>query len=683
MKESTTDEEILFPRTDSYVFPENPFESIGFALSGGGFRAAAYGLGTLSVFDALQLKDPKEENLRLLDKVKFISSASGGTITLLAYTASIRKGISFKDYFRHLNKKLTSDGLCQEALDILGDPTQWEDGEKSRNPINAFARAYHNSLFDFLASGERSLGFIIAPDNTSDATHLDEFCFNASEFYTGLSFRFQGTERDWLPKRYGQFGNNNISINLEEEKSAQSISTLKQIRFGDILAASSCFPLGFEPIMFPRDFSYNEGPTQANLKAALHLKTYSWGKSKKFEFSNKNSKRATREKEFADNGEFGLMDGGICDNQGLYSLLKANSRKDKGHKKNERCYNRFDLMIVSDVTSFYMEPFRESVVKKNDWNQETLQYYWNTVRNYNGKIKKWMSRSYIILAMLAVICLLPLFFEGITFASVMLSILGLSLFVAMAYVNKLYKGFFKSYPDLAKILEKESLNDVYKHYFTEDTFINRTAVNLITQLETVKLEAVLNMLKSRAQSAVTMISDVFLKQIRRLIYDQLFINQAYKYRRLNNPIYRLSFTNNKNRKLPDFDEKEDEDEIIYHQRYDEFKKEVNEFCKITPEMQYLAEMAYNASTTLWFTPEQETAGKDNVRKAIIVTGQFSTCYSLLRYTLSLRHSRNFSSLNPDSKERISNLQEQLIAMMHEFTDNPFFLYEKLTNEKSI
>jgi len=51
----------------------------------------------------------------------------------------------------------------------------------------------------------------------------------------------------------GKTGNQYIYFNKIDKT---ALETLKQIKLGDIMASSSCFPAGFEPIIYPRDFSY-------------------------------------------------------------------------------------------------------------------------------------------------------------------------------------------------------------------------------------------------------------------------------------------------------------------------------------------------------------------------------------------------------------------------------------------
>ena len=75
----------IIDRNTSASFPEKPFEDIGFGLSGGGFRAAAYEIS--SVLSLLHGKITRwiREEPTLLRKVRTVSSASGSTITLAIY----------------------------------------------------------------------------------------------------------------------------------------------------------------------------------------------------------------------------------------------------------------------------------------------------------------------------------------------------------------------------------------------------------------------------------------------------------------------------------------------------------------------------------------------------------------------------------------------------------------------
>ncbi|TXE12541.1 hypothetical protein [Algoriphagus aquimarinus] len=79
----------------------------------------------------------------------------------------------------------------------------------------------------------------LKPENIKG--HLKYVCFNATEFSYGLTFRFQNINK---------FGN-------YELKCDQIQAVLKDIRIADAIASSSCFPVGFDPMIFPHDYLEN------------------------------------------------------------------------------------------------------------------------------------------------------------------------------------------------------------------------------------------------------------------------------------------------------------------------------------------------------------------------------------------------------------------------------------------
>lgn len=201
-----------------------PFDNIGIAFSGGGFRAASFALGTLSYLNHLGLDR----------QISFSSSASGGTITNLLYTAYRHEGRNFDDFYRKLESSLSGSVLLEKALDNLNNATLWPEGDKrkQRNLINAFAMAYDELIFE-----KRELG-VYWPEKSSGY----EVCFNTTEFYRGLSFRFQTSGKK---DNFQVIGNNYLKFDVSK------LETLKKIKLGDVLASSSCFPIGFEPIVYP------------------------------------------------------------------------------------------------------------------------------------------------------------------------------------------------------------------------------------------------------------------------------------------------------------------------------------------------------------------------------------------------------------------------------------------------
>ena len=154
--------------------------------------------------------------------------------------------------------------------------------------------------------------------------------------------------------------NNGISGADESELNNDA---LKEIRLADIIAASSCFPGGFEPIAFPDDFIHGACKELINLK------------EEKFPIP------------------IDLMDGGIYDNQGIDSIVNAQERREgyqelteKGKVKSKNYLMPFDLIIVSDVSSPDMAAF--------EFFEEKQENFWR--RLSLGKAVKYWSLSQLL-----------------------------------------------------------------------------------------------------------------------------------------------------------------------------------------------------------------------------------------------------------------------------------------------
>lgn len=257
----------------------NSFNSIAMCFSGGGFRAASFSLGALSLF----------EKVNLLEKIKAISTVSGGTITGVKYAETQISSKNFDSFFKEYYKWLQDGTLGGNAVSHIKGTKVWnlpENKHKRRNPINSFAIEYNKF------TNQKTLGDI-QDSIVKKQTHLERVVFNATDFSTGTPFRFQNVEGTRF-----RFGNS---------KSHKYKNLIDKVKLGDILASSSAFPGGFEPISFPNDFVPNQD----------------------------------------DPDEIGLMDGGILDNQGTSAFIKNDPKK-----------NPHDLIFVCDVASPYMKPFK-------------------------------------------------------------------------------------------------------------------------------------------------------------------------------------------------------------------------------------------------------------------------------------------------------------------------------------
>jgi hypothetical protein len=286
---------------------------IGLCFSGGGYRAAGFSLGTLSYLHSVQLDDQ-----RLLDHVVALSTVSGGTITGATYALAAERGIAFGDFYSAVFAFLVQVDLAKLSLEQLTGKDENGLSDRVRSLICAIADVYDRELFHKAYFGELM--------NDEGNSHLKHISFNATEFVHGLQFRFQWSEKvrqvsSGMPDR-GIIGNKYYAV--------PSIIAAN-IRMADILAASSCFPGGFEPINFPTDFVLPQ-EQKDQLREAWKVQ-----------------------------GVFpiGLMDGGIVDNQGIEPILLADKRMqiNASAEKSKPSVPELDLIIISDVTSPSMDAF--------------------------------------------------------------------------------------------------------------------------------------------------------------------------------------------------------------------------------------------------------------------------------------------------------------------------------------
>ncbi|HVE85966.1 MAG TPA: patatin-like phospholipase family protein [Myxococcales bacterium] len=261
---------------------ERKIRSIGIALSGGGYRAAGFHLGMLDMLG----------RLGLLDRVKAMSTVSGGTITGAYYALEQSRGKPAEEIIPTLARWLVANDVIDRAL--KEHPVSTRSATRRRNLITNASEVYDQLL------GGAQFGALL--DNSG---HLEEVIFNATELQTGIDFRFQKT---LSPN--ARIGNKNVYITKE---------VARQLRLADIVAASSDFPGGFEPLEFPADFVF-PGPVPEMPKIPERL---------------------------------AIMDGGIYDNQGTEALLL---------ERQER--TELDAVIISDTdqrprSAYYSMPKRE------------------------------------------------------------------------------------------------------------------------------------------------------------------------------------------------------------------------------------------------------------------------------------------------------------------------------------
>lgn len=558
--------------------PVNPFEKIALSLSGGGYRAASFHLGTMAYLHHLKYKEKP-----LLENVKMLSTVSGGTITGAVYALMISQGKSFPEIYQFLIKSLENVDLLKEGLSLMQTGSAW-DKYKRKNLINAFAILYNNYL-----TGGKTMKDLKIKD-----THLDAVVFNSTEFNHGLNFRFR-------TKGSGQFGNNFFIIpQLAGE----------EVKLADAIAASSCFTGGFEPIRWPQDFFHDKSDNL--MKVSTNMEP------------------------------IGLMDGGIYDNQGIDSILLYKDGKKKAY---------FDLIIVSDVASPYMDPFTfMKEEEKKEWLKSTPEKIFQKIK----KIIHW-----------------------IVFLVVLITICSLTISILRKFDNNIWTGFF-----LGMSLFGISIITLY--FFLQHKYhsIKKWLVTQITnykesgfyleklshlEIEKFSLRRISILIGDRVNSLLTLLSNVFLKVIRRHHYNVLYENELYEFRRITTLIKELTrydfLNNNKVETAKPTAKNKKQTTSVLKGKYEEV---------VGQKIESLVEETSSFGTTLWFTEADQA--KELMIK-LVASGEVTMCYNMVEYLESLIYTpeNGFEKLNDETQKAIKDLYTQTVKDWKEFKENPFAL----------
>lgn len=499
---------------------------IGLTFSGGGYRAACFHLGALSYLDSVKV----EGQHTLLEYVTTLSTISGGTITGLRYMLGISRGESVQSIARDLYDFLLNTDLVTSALDNLSHY------EKSHYPslIRTMSGIYNKELFKGAVFGDLM--------DKLEKCPVRHFSANATDFTHGLPFRFQLTEKINCAAgtlyEYGFIGNEEIQL-------PRNVAC--HIHLSDILACSSCFPSGFEPMVFPMDFTWKDFPA---IKPLLD-----------------------------DIEPTGIMDGGIVDNQGIEPVLLAEERMKRDcPERKDKC---LDLVIVSDVSSPYMDAYKPS--------ETTLP-----------KALRRLSLNRI-----------SGFLNGVEIGTTTLFIA--SLFCPIRYVSDVFFILFVLstiiwvvYSLAKKYVIKIAGESILKHSIP--SILNLRAGDLFT------------LLANRVSSVLMLTTSVFMKHIRRLEYARIYKDKGWMNRRITNTVY----------------------ELRENERWMEKIASGKLSKDLAPSiaMQKNSDKAAAMGTTLWFTAEDKENG---IPEALLAAGQYTMCWNLLEYIANIK--RNPENIN--------------------------------------
>lgn len=492
---------------------------IAISLSGGGFRAAMFHLGTLDYLQHIHFKD----GTSVLDNINAISTISGGSLTGLWYMQHYCKGTDLQKAFADLYQLLENSDIPTIALSHL-----LKSEQDDVSLINSMVKVYDELFF-------HKETFCLFQDHI-DSGHIHHFSANATDFYHGVPFRFQASRliKNAKPEfNRGFIGNYYLQIPWE---------IAGNLKLSEIMAASSCFPGAFEPIRFPYDFSFGDNEA-----------------SKSF---------------YQQCMPINLMDGGIVDNQGVDSILRASEQMTYDNKdaKGNIKFPSFDLIIISDVSSPKID--------------ETTMF---PISSSSKMSIRKILKHILVLSVLCVAIdvlfwylnykLLCLFFAGMI-------VLGVSLlFVVFVNVILLYIKIRKK---TESILKNCSLRNLWNISFG----------NMI------------QLFGARANSLLTLAQSVFMKPIRQMRYQSLYESECWRNRLITNNVSELSS----------------------HGRWTK-KENLLDFLKPVYGMMSNSDKASSFNTTLWFTDEDRKAG---IPKALFKAGQYTICWNLLEYVEKIK-----------------------------------------------
>ena len=438
------------------VSQELTTQNIAICFSGGGYRALAFHLGSLSYLDRVGLRE----------NISNISTISGGSFAGAMYFQSLIEKQPFSVFFNQSCQRLESVNLVALGLERLSAPL--ETYSKRRTLIVAMAATYADQFFFKPDSKEPYLFSDFLADD------LPEISLNATEFRSGVAFRFQN-------RKGAKVGNGNITVATVPENSERSIGPIASARIADIVASSSCFPGGFEPLAFPGDFVW-KSPSEAT---EIYEKISPEGKEV----------------------NLAVMDGGIYDNQGAQTL-------DAAVGKEALDTDNLGMFLISDSdqgeTDLYSYPAPEK--SAGFFGRRTLRQI------------RWGLTSVGLLCALSAAALgfrmwdeirtgvfdfsKDFLLHLIPFVLILITISGLWM------IRKIVRD--KILPNIPQIGTRSWK---YLRKITVDEFIDMTNLRL--------------------SSLMAMAGSIFMKRVRGLVYYRIYRRQRYKNKLVDNLIYGL------------------------------------------------------------------------------------------------------------------------------------------------
>ena len=618
---------------------EHSLGSIGLSLSGGGGRAVGFHLGILAYLDRVDL----------LKDVSILSSVSGGSVIAAKYALTLKTAPeeeplhqTFRRFYDEFFGFCMHANLVGRVFKKLGDPSGRHSSRKSRRrkAVLAVADIYDES--ENYMNGARFEVFWGPRE-----IHIQELIINTTEFKTGLSFSFH---RSTKRRRSG-----NRFVPLPE-------SWARKARLADIVAASSCIPIGMEPIFFPQDFRWPEDEPKLRGEIEGYIAYHCGG-----------DMQGNRVKSVS------LMDGGVYDNQGTDSLAIALADQSQADLKRAdmiaarfvRTYDEIPIvaslgvLIISDTPllndNIYPAPAEDDPARVGADGRLTLGHLNMITKTFvalallmifmNARTAVGQIESFV-----SVVPTIPAEFnqgvwEGLRsileaiYATIrdfvgagMPIIVGLSLLVVVRGIRSKVIAFLLQLPESDPV-EKAKLDEKLAQGGLGWLARRRVARRRWKSLRGLRVGALMEMMSLRLSSTWAMTSTIFLNRIRSLVYSLMENRKDIKDRLIKTEI---------------FDIVEQENKTSRHEP--------------SAQMLAVAQRASSMETALWYDDDDQL-------KDLVACGQFTLCYNLLEHIDKLRAGGEEQGLKAILYEKLADDWETL-------NENPFALIDELERPES-
>ena len=299
-----------------------------------------------------------------------------------------------------------------------------------------------------------------------------------------------------------------------------------------------------------------------------------------------------------------IMDGGIIDNQGIEGVMLAESRHDKPGKPFVGTY------IISDVSGEKMRPYQVPKFKHSSF------------KDFFS-----LNRINLIAGIILVLTIAYLIFVDRSTIGIVISSVIMTIIVLWFLIFRTLKSVVVS--NVSSMLASDDLPEILKDL----KVLLKTPVYILLYL-----------IKFRVTSVLQMVSDIFLRRIRRLQIDRLYDSDEWNGRLIDNNMYTLG---ERGKTIP---------------------------ANLIPAY----EATNHMPTTLWFTDAQKE--KQTLDK-LIACGQFSLCFSLMEYCNQIKSKKYkgekiWDQLSEEDQNRIMEIKKLIVQYWKRFKDEPYWMIEE-------